>query len=105
MKECSIDGCDDPHSARGWCALHYQQWWAYGDPEYSPRIIRAPICTVPGCEGKHHARNWCEPHYRRWLKHGTVWNCWTVLEINENKREASTLMWKKRRERLALQEV
>jgi hypothetical protein len=24
---CSVEGCDRPHWARGWCSLHYQQWW------------------------------------------------------------------------------
>jgi hypothetical protein len=25
-RSCSIDGCDSPHEARGWCGKHYQRW-------------------------------------------------------------------------------
>jgi hypothetical protein len=29
---CSIDGCDAPHKAHGWCRRHYYRWQANGDP-------------------------------------------------------------------------
>ena len=88
---CSIEKCNDPISARGWCNKHYQQWWAYGDPEFSPQIKRPSTCSIPRCKGKHHARGWCEPHYRRWLKYGDVLDGWGLIEIDEAKRERSLL--------------
>jgi hypothetical protein len=30
---CSIDGCDEPSTARGWCPAHYGRWQRYGSPE------------------------------------------------------------------------
>ena len=29
---CSIDGCETPVLARGWCNKHYARWRNYGDP-------------------------------------------------------------------------
>lgn len=29
---CSIDGCDMPVRARGWCAKHYGRWQRHGNP-------------------------------------------------------------------------
>lgn len=29
---CSIDGCESPVLARGWCGKHYKRWEAHGDP-------------------------------------------------------------------------
>lgn len=29
---CSIDGCDNPFLARGWCRAHYLKWRKYGSP-------------------------------------------------------------------------
>ena len=31
MKTCSIDSCDDPILARGWCRKHYLRWYKHDD--------------------------------------------------------------------------
>ena len=33
-RTCSIDGCEEPHRARGWCTTHHQAWVKHGDPAY-----------------------------------------------------------------------
>ena len=30
--KCSVDGCDGPHDAAGFCASHYWRWRKYGTP-------------------------------------------------------------------------
>lgn len=30
---CSVDGCESPAKARGWCDKHYRRWKRLGDPE------------------------------------------------------------------------
>lgn len=31
--DCSIEGCAQPSSTRGWCKNHYQRWRRHGDPQ------------------------------------------------------------------------
>lgn len=31
---CSINECEKPHIARGWCFMHYQRWRRHGDPSF-----------------------------------------------------------------------
>ena len=41
MRMCSVDGCDRPVYARGWCHAHYTRWRKYGDVTYDGRKARA----------------------------------------------------------------
>lgn len=59
MRTCSIDGCEKPSKARGWCNAHYQRWARRGDPlggwdrhatpEESFLARTEPIVGDPGC--------------------------------------------------------
>jgi hypothetical protein len=43
QRVCAIEGCERPHSARGWCKGHYKRWWTTGDPgpaEFPGRVIQ-----------------------------------------------------------------
>lgn len=40
---CSIDGCDKPYQARGWCLKHYTRWKRHGDPLYVEYIVGDPV--------------------------------------------------------------
>lgn len=37
-RTCSVDGCSNPHLARGWCNRHYHQWKRHGDPLASGKL-------------------------------------------------------------------
>lgn len=65
---CSIEGCDKPVVARGWCRTHYSRWQRRRDP-FAVRIT-PDICSIEGCNKPHNARGWCKMHYSRWSKHG-----------------------------------
>lgn len=30
---CTIEGCTNLHTARGWCDMHYRRWQRFGDPQ------------------------------------------------------------------------
>lgn len=74
---CSIDGCEQPHRARGFCKRHYQLWWTYGDPnaETGKHLLPAE-CSIDGC-GKKPLQRFdgqavCELHFGRLRRLGTI---------------------------------
>lgn len=78
MSACSVDGCERPFLARGFCRLHYTRAFiaARGDvggPDlFKPHIGRTQ-CAVEGCSkprGSH--QGFCKTHASRWLRHGSV---------------------------------
>lgn len=32
-RTCTVEGCGNPHEARGWCNKHYTRWRKYGDAD------------------------------------------------------------------------
>jgi hypothetical protein len=62
MLTCSIEGCDKPHLARGFCAAHYRKWRRTAAPK--------PSCKVSGCTSISVARGLCDAHWKRLRRHG-----------------------------------
>lgn len=77
-KTCTLDGCDRPLDARGWCRAHYGRWRKHGHPlaggpmrqrralarrPTTPRPAR--LCDVQDCGRKHLARGLCKTHWVR----------------------------------------
>ena len=77
-RTCSIDGCDRPVAARGWCKTHHNRWRRTGDPGAAVPIVthrkNAPgsQCAVEGCDKAPDTRGWCHTHYSRWKRAGDV---------------------------------
>lgn len=64
-RTCSIEGCEKPHSARGFCSMHYKRWRRGTDLNRPMRTAKG-TCSIEGCEQKHYGRGWCAMHYGRW---------------------------------------
>lgn len=42
MKYCTIDDCEKPVRAKGWCTVHYYRWYQYGTMETKRSKLSAP---------------------------------------------------------------
>lgn len=64
---CSVDGCERPHEARGWCRMHYRRWAAHGDPGPAEKLKRRgeppTPCSVEDCGRLARIKGFCFRHY------------------------------------------
>lgn len=70
IKNCTVDGCEKPLLARGYCTMHLQRVRKYGDPARGR--LPAKTCIVDGCESKNDTRGMCGKHYQRFVRYGNV---------------------------------
>ena len=69
---CTIEDCDSPVLARGWCNKHYQRWHRHGDPgTLMVTGYGQAGCDVEGCERPHSSRGFCSVHANRVARLGT----------------------------------
>lgn len=76
-RTCSVEGCELPHRARGWCRNHWTRWRKYGDVMADKPLINRGrdhnrICSIEDCGKPEQNRGWCSAHYTRWLRHGNA---------------------------------
>ena len=64
-KPCSVDGCQERHYGRGYCAKHYQTARAVGN-------LWERRCLVLDCKASAVCKEMCSKHYQRWKKHGSA---------------------------------
>lgn len=74
---CSVEGCERPAYARGWCQAHYGRWRQHGDVRADVPVGQwgsghKALCSVSDCQRSTHALGWCKAHYKRWKKTGDV---------------------------------
>ncbi len=68
-RTCSVEGCERPHHARGFCAAHLKRVVATGSAgpaRIAPRDRDHPsVCLVDGCEKPYGALGYCKFHWKR----------------------------------------
>lgn len=73
IEVCTVDGCEKPHLASGYCSMHHTRLRRHGDPAAVVRFrgeYTSDECAIDGCSGKREKRGWCAKHYARWQDHG-----------------------------------
>lgn len=67
-RSCTVDGCDRPHVARGYCTLHWRRWKKHGDALHVTSKPERPTCSE--CDRPAVARGYCHKHWSRWARNG-----------------------------------
>lgn len=66
---CSIELCNSPVVARGWCSKHWQRWKNHGDPNVT-KTRKRKTCEIDGCSKPAIGQGFCTIHYQRLRRHG-----------------------------------
>lgn len=72
---CSIEGCERPHNAKGFCQMHYLRWRSTGDPGPADSTLgksKGRTCEVDGCDKPMRSKGLCAMHGQRLRVHGTT---------------------------------
>lgn len=69
-RTCSIEGCEKPSRARGWCPTHWKRWKKHGDPLVTAYNQPKPLCSIEDCTGVAVGHGWCSLHWQRWRRNG-----------------------------------
>lgn len=61
---CSVSGCAERATRRGWCGKHYTRWQKYGRADAPVlEVCKNTCCVVDGCGQKATRKHLCGKHY------------------------------------------
>lgn len=66
-KECSVEGCDKPVYARGWCRKHYRQVIEGKHPEPRPVVNKCSSCQQPLTKRASNNTLCKKCYYKEWI--------------------------------------
>jgi hypothetical protein len=75
-RTCSVEGCNKPHDANGYCGLHRSRLARHGTLELPPRKSKAKAdraaCSVEACTKDAKSLGYCTSHYSNFRRHGAA---------------------------------
>lgn len=77
-RSCTVDGCDKPYRARGYCATHWSRWRRHGSPHDGAATPLEGKCAVEWCDREARSRfrqtgvKYCAKHYLQMFNHGRI---------------------------------
>lgn len=69
---CTIEDCEKPQRARGWCVTHYWRWSQHGDPRKLVKLPPNDVCDAPDCEKPADSGRHCGMHRARLTRLGSL---------------------------------
>jgi hypothetical protein len=70
MKICSVEGCNNPHQAKGYCMKHYRRLQRTGSLDKPEFTNKNKVCSVENCDKEAIKKGLCNWHYQKYLKFG-----------------------------------
>lgn len=95
MKLCTVAKCNRPNWGRGFCNLHYQRWYKYGDPNVRKNRAWEGSCTVCGRKRVSPVSRLCREHMR---EKSQAYRKKNPNEVRASNRESAIASHRRRRE-------
>ncbi len=65
-RQCSVEGCDRKHHAKGFCGKHHKRLWTHGDPLFTKvNMDHQGGCNEESCAEPYYANGKCRYHYHK----------------------------------------
>lgn len=82
-RKCSFEGCNNSHSARGYCRGHLNRLQRHGDVNIVKNHMNG--CTVEGCNHRSSSKHgYCHKHLQRYLRTGNPLTTKTSLKTKRH---------------------
>lgn len=63
--DCSVQNCDRPHYAKGYCDAHWRRARLGKELDTPIQVKGRELCELQGCVRRHYAKGMCRAHYQR----------------------------------------
>lgn len=88
--KCSVDGCEKPFLAKGFCNMHYCRFKKHGNPLIRKYGLsyKGMICKIEGCDRPAREKYMCGMHAQRVKRYGDPFYITSNIDFRKKCREA-----------------